>query len=93
MLSIIARFQAGGHASGNSRVPRHATRFRINEADDELLCDGFHAFEAANLIRWTNGDAVLPPGVYAGFTGRFELVLHIDAASRYPADGQIQHVA
>jgi hypothetical protein len=68
-------------------VVRKGTRFRTINAADERLKDGFHAFEADNGLRWTDGDAVIPTDTYAGFTAPFEVVLHVGATARYLADG------
>ena len=43
-------------------VVAHARRQRVAEADSTSLIDGYHAFESDNGIRWTDGDAVVPPG-------------------------------
>ena len=39
---------------------RQGTRFRVITPNDARLSAGFHAFEPANGLRWTNGDATLP---------------------------------
>ncbi len=74
-------------------VVRKATRFRITEAIDDRLADGFHAFEADNGFRWTDGDAAVPVALFAGFTGSTELVLDIGATARYLAADAVQHAA
>jgi hypothetical protein len=56
-------------------VVSQRTRFRAMQADDKLLADGFHAFEADNGFRWTDGEAVVPAALFVGFTGAFELML------------------
>jgi hypothetical protein len=33
------------------------------------MTDGFHAYEADNDIRWTDGDAGVPHGLFEGFAG------------------------
>ena len=48
------------------------TKFRVIEASDATLTDGFHAFEAANGFRWTDGDAAVPIELFAGFAGSVE---------------------
>jgi len=68
-------------------VLRQGARFRIIEAADPLLRDGFHAFEQEHGLRWTDGDAAIPVRVFAGFAGALELVLQLGAATRYPAPG------
>jgi preprotein translocase subunit YajC len=67
-------------------------RLQTIEADDPRLTDGFHAFEADNAIRWTDGGAALPAAVLEGFDGAVELVLHLGGTTRYPmftAGGQV----
>jgi hypothetical protein len=43
-----------------------------------MLAEGFHPFEAASGLRWTDGDAVVPAGLFAGFAGTVELVVHVE---------------
>jgi hypothetical protein len=63
---------------------RQGTRFQAFEVeDDTVLADGFHAFEAANMLRWTDGNALLPASMFADFAGPRELVLHLAATTRY----------
>jgi hypothetical protein len=64
-------------------VVRQKARFQKFEADDALLHDGFHAFEADNRFRWTDGDAGLPLEMFAGLAGPVEVVLHIGATTQY----------
>jgi hypothetical protein len=63
---------------------RQGTRFRVLEAADALLEEGFHAFEPDNGQRWTDGDAGVPSGLFDGFDGPTELVLHVGCTTRYP---------
>jgi hypothetical protein len=74
-------------------VVRKGTRFRVIEALDGRLRDGFHAFEPGDGVRWTDGDAVLPTDLLGGFSGPFELVLHVGATAVYLESGGIQTVA
>ena len=74
-------------------VVRKGTRFRVAEANDDRLTDGFHAFEAGNGLRWTDGDAAIQAELFAGFTGPLELVLQIGGVARYPADHRAQRAA
>jgi hypothetical protein len=53
-------------------------------AHDRRLRDGFHDYEAAGDLRWTDGDAALPPELFAAFSGPVDLVVHLGAATRYP---------
>jgi len=66
---------------------------RIIEADDARLSDGYHAYEPMAELRWTNGDARVPPALLAGFAGPVEVVLHISAVTRYPDYGEERMVA
>ena len=66
---------------------RRGSRCRVIEAADLALADGFHAFEPAASLRWTDGDAALPATLFDGFDGPSELSLHIDGATRYPLFG------
>jgi len=74
-------------------VVRKGTKFRVTEANDNRLANGFHAFEADNGFRWTDGDATIPAELYGGFTAPVELVLLIGATAHYPFDGCVQRVA
>jgi hypothetical protein len=74
-------------------VVRQGTRFQVTEANDDRWTDGFHAFEADNGFRWTDGEAAIPTELFAGFTGPIELVLHIGATARYLADNSVQRMA
>jgi len=74
-------------------VVRRGTRFKVIEANDDRLFDGFHAFEADNDFRWTDGDAVIPTELFAGFTGPLELVLHIGGTTRYVTDHRARRAA
>ena len=56
------------------------------EADDPRLTDGFHAFEPAAGIRWTNGKAAVPSEVLAvPGRGAVKLILTLGGTTRYPA--------
>ncbi|MGD0105987.1 MAG: Hint domain-containing protein [Rhodopila sp.] len=65
---------------------RQGGRFRVTEADDAILDAGFHAFEADNGWRWTDGDASLPMSLFTGFKGSLELMLHLGGTTQYVAD-------
>ncbi|WP_158929384.1 Hint domain-containing protein [Acidisphaera sp. S103] len=64
---------------------RQGARVRTIDAHDPRLTDGFHAFEADNNLRWTDGDAGLPAALLEGFDGAVELVLHLGGTTRYPS--------
>jgi hypothetical protein len=57
------------------------------------LAGGFHAFEPQAGVRWTDGDAVLPAAVFAGFDGPCEVVVHVGGASVYVEDAGMVAVA
>jgi hypothetical protein len=60
----------------------------VIEAPDATLTDGFHAFEAGYGFRWTDGNAVVPIKLFAGFAGRVEIVLTIAGTARYIDEGE-----
>ncbi|HEY4171745.1 MAG TPA: Hint domain-containing protein, partial [Rhodopila sp.] len=64
-------------------VIRQGRRFQVVQADDPRLADGFHAPEPGRRLRWTDGDAVLPSEVFAGFNGPFEVVVQVGGTARY----------
>jgi hypothetical protein len=63
------------------------------EADAASLADGYHAFEAANGIRWTNGDAAVPAELFAGMRGPGMLILQFGAATRYLNESTVSRAA
>ena len=68
-------------------VVRQGSKFVVLKANDPRLVEGFHAYEAAGDLRWTNGAATLPVEVFARFKGCAEVVLHLAATTRYPHYG------
>ena len=68
-------------------VLRQGTITRSLDIASELLHQGVHAFEADNKFRWTDGDALLPAGWFAGLSGAFSLALRITAMANYPLEG------
>jgi hypothetical protein len=62
-------------------------RRRVIEAADAGLVDGFHMFEAADAIRWTNGDAAVPDSLFDGVTASAMLLVNLGGCTRYPDDG------
>ncbi|MEJ0017957.1 MAG: Hint domain-containing protein [Acetobacteraceae bacterium] len=96
----IASRAAAPDELGTARDPRllgvalrrivlwHGRQVSVLEADDVRLCDGFHAFEASNGWRWTDGDAVVPEAAFLPGDGACELELHIGCTARYPQDGR-----
>jgi hypothetical protein len=74
-------------------VVRTGTRFRIIEAADDLVVDGFHPFEGDNGWRWTKGDATVPLSLFDGFNGAIELVIATAGEMTYVGEGALLHVA
>ena len=74
-------------------VVRQGSRFRTVAAGDVSLTRGFHAFEPDNDFRWTDGDAIVPAAVFAGFAGPIEFVLRIGMTGRYLDQGEMQRAA
>jgi uncharacterized repeat protein (TIGR03803 family) len=56
---------------------------KVMQADDPSWCEGFHAFEADNGFRWTDGNARLPAALFEGVDGPCELTLHVACTTRY----------
>jgi autotransporter passenger strand-loop-strand repeat protein len=56
---------------------------RVIDASDPLLTQGFYPFEAANGLRWTGGNAVVPAWVFSGFAGPIVVALHCGSGTRY----------
>jgi hypothetical protein len=52
-------------------------------ADDDRLNTGFHGYEPAEHLRWTDGSAELPAELFAGFATGAEVMLQLDGAMRY----------
>jgi hypothetical protein len=69
---------------------RQGTRYRVMEAGDALLSEGFHAFEQDNGLRWTDGDACVPTALFDGFDGAVELALHVGCTTQYPLFGKAE---
>ena len=61
-------------------------RLTVMEASDPALGRGFHEFEPAEGLRWTDGDAILPASLFEGFNGPLLLELHVAMTTRYPVD-------
>lgn len=66
---------------------RQGTKFEIVLAKDVRLSDGFHAYEDAVNLRWTDGFAALPVDIFAQFSGGVEVVLTLAGTTRYPLFG------
>ena len=68
---------------------RQGAQFEVLKANDPRLVDGFHDYEATDDLRWTNGYAALPAGVFARLqSGGVEIVLTLAGATRYLDDGK-----
>ena len=65
---------------------RDGTRFRIIDAIDPRLVNGFHTYEPTQGLRWTNGNALLDPDLFKDFDDAVELVLHVCGSTKYIAD-------
>ncbi|WP_158927551.1 Hint domain-containing protein [Acidisphaera sp. S103] len=63
---------------------RQGAKFMLIDADDERLTDGFHDYEPAENIRWTNGYAALPIEAFARFDQGAEVAVHLGGSTRYP---------
>lgn len=57
------------------------------------LVAGYHAFEPAESIRWTDGDAVLPVELFAGMNGPGMLMVKLGGSTQYLDDGAIGQAA
>jgi collagen type I/II/III/V/XI/XXIV/XXVII alpha len=67
-----------------SVVLMQGSRHRVFDAVEPAFFDGFHAFEPDCGIRWTDGDANLPPGLLDTFHGPVELMLTLGGTTQYP---------
>jgi hypothetical protein len=65
----------------------HGARIVLFDAGDERLTKGFHGYEPADRLRWTNGYAELPADALSHLNQGAELILHLGGATRYPDDG------
>jgi hypothetical protein len=63
---------------------RQGAKFMLIDADDERLTAGFHDYEPAESIRWTNGYAELPIQAFARFDEGAEVAVHLGGSTRYP---------
>lgn len=62
-----------------------AAKLRLLDAGDPSLTEGFHGFEPALGLGWTDGDATLPDALFEGFEGGGELVVQLGGTTKYPA--------
>ena len=59
-------------------------RAMVIEADDDRLCNGFHAYEADGRLRWTDGNAALPADLFKQISGASTIDLYIAGTTHYP---------
>ncbi|WP_158932127.1 hypothetical protein [Acidisphaera sp. S103] len=70
-------------------ILRHGGNAVTIDAADERLADGFHGYEPADGLRWTNGFASLPADLFDGFRdGGVEVVLTLRGETQYPDFGE-----
>jgi hypothetical protein len=62
---------------------RQGTRLCLADSHDVRLGEGFHTLEPANGLRWTDGDAALPPALFDNFDGAMELTLRVGGTTHY----------
>jgi hypothetical protein len=63
---------------------RQGAKFMLIDADDERLTAGFHDYEAAENIRWTDGYGELPIQAFARFDEGGEVAVHLGGSTWYP---------
>jgi len=72
---------------------RQGTKF-VTIAPEALQSHrGFHAFEPDGCISWTDGDAMIPHEIFAGFAGPVEILLHVAGTARYLDEGDARRAA
>lgn len=59
------------------------------EADDARLLNGFHGFEPADGIRWTDADAQIPACLFAQMTAPGTLHVQLAGSTRYLDTGDL----
>ncbi len=60
------------------------TKMRLMAASDPAMAEGFHAYEADNGYRWTDGDALVPRALFAGHDGVCKLEVVVGETTLYP---------
>jgi hypothetical protein len=65
---------------------RQGAKFMLIDADDDRLITGFHGYEPADNLRWTNGHAELPIDAFAQFDKGAKVMVHLGGGTRYPDD-------
>ena len=66
---------------------RQGSKFILIDADDKRLAAGFHDYEPAENIRWTDGYAELPIQAFARVGAGAEVAIHLGGSTRYPVAG------
>jgi hypothetical protein len=74
-------------------VLAQARRQRAIEASHESLTDGYHAYEPTNGIRWTDGEATVPPALFAGMSGPGLLILQLGGTTLFPDEERVSRAA
>jgi len=74
-------------------IVKRGEQVRTIEAENALLTDGFHGYEADNDIRWTDGDAGVPAGLFEGFAGPLEITMRLGGATSYLDEGTLLRAA
>jgi hypothetical protein len=62
---------------------RHGSELVSLEAKDERLTVGFHDYETADDLRWTDGWAELPAEMFAPFKAGVEIMVRLGGATKY----------
>jgi hypothetical protein len=62
---------------------RHGSELVSLEAKDERLTVGFHDYEIADDLRWTDGWAELPAEMFAPFKAGVEIMVRLGGATKY----------
>ena len=60
----------------------------MTEAGDPILTDGFHDYEPAGRVRWTNGNAGLPDALFAGGAVT-SIDIYVSGSTLYPFEAEI----
>ena len=65
---------------------RQGAKFMLIDADDERLTAGFHDYDPAENLRWTNGHGEMPIRAFARFDEGAEVTVHLGGSTRYPVE-------
>ncbi len=65
-------------------VIRQRQKFEVIYARDSRLANGFHDYEAEENLRWTTGQAELPPDIFSAFQGPMDVIVMLGATTQYP---------